>query len=98
MTQVKITDNGDLHFIFKEVDDDIVTTIKLDNGGEFEFYNDECVSLILPNFKQQLHYNIIDSVKLQDIKLQDYDVLFTVVINGQNINGKINISSLHEKI
>ena len=97
MTQVEINDSGDLHFIFKEVND-VVTTVKLDNGGELDFYEDECVALILPNFRQQLNYPIINTLELENIMLQNDDVLFTIVINGQNINGKIHISSLHKNI
>lgn len=94
MTQVSI-DNGDLKFIFKEIDESQSVIYKLDNGAEVEFYNDDFVSLILPNFQQQLGHQHINSIELEDICLRNEDVLFTVVINEQQkINGKVNISSL----
>lgn len=96
MTQVKIC-NGDLHFIFKECDD-VVTVHKLDNGAELDFFNDECISLILPNFQQQIRCNNIDDIELSNIELQNDDFLFSIIVNGQNINGKVNLSSLDGKI
>ncbi len=96
MTQVKIY-NGDLHFIFKECNDTVIVH-KLDNGAEVDFFNGECVSLILPNFKQQIKYGHIDNIKLDNMELQDNDFLFTIIVNGQSVNGKVNLSSLDGKI
>ena len=95
MTQVQINETGDLYFIFKEyADDNPVTTYTLDNGGELEFINDECVSLVLPNFERQLNHGKINTVLLNDINLQDDTVFFNITVDGQDINGRINLSSL----
>lgn len=97
MTHVQM-DNGDLHFIFKKYEDKTPLIYKLDNGGELEFIDDEFVGLVLPNFEQQLNRGHINDIKLENIHLENDDVVFNIVVNGQNIAGKVNLSSLDRKI
>lgn len=95
MTQVKITKTGDLRFIFKKInDDDIITVQQLTNGAQFEFVNNDCVALELLNFEHQLNRGKIDSIELLDIKLEDTDFVFNVVVDGQKVQGKVDLSSL----
>lgn len=93
MTQVKLDNIGDLHFIFKECNDNVIV-YTLDNGAEIEFCNDECVGFVLPNFERQLNYGPINNVSLSNINIQDTDILFDINVDGQNIKGKVDFSSL----
>lgn len=97
MTQVEI-DNGDLRFIFNKYQDETPMIYRLDNGGELEFIDDECVGLVLPNFEQQLNRGIINDIELENSTLSDDDFIFNLIIDGQNITGRINLSSLNSKI
>jgi hypothetical protein len=40
MSQAKVLD-GDLYIIFKDVESDVLISHRLDNGAEFDFYEDE---------------------------------------------------------
>lgn len=98
MPIAKIDNNGDLDIIFNEekFKEDILVTYKLDNGAEVDFYGDEIVALILPNFEAQLGRGSLLGldISLNDIQMQGNDILFNLNIQGQNINGKIDCSSL----
>lgn len=98
MPIAKIDNNGDLDIIFNEekFKEDVLVTYKLDNGAEVDFYGDEIVALILPNFEAQLGRGSLLGldISLNDIQMQGNDILFNLNIQGQNINGKIDCSSL----
>ena len=96
MTQVEI-DNGDLRFIFNKYTGTPIV-YRLDNGGELEFVDEECVGLVLPNFEQQLNRGTINNIELEDSSLNNDDFIFNLIIDGQNITGRINLSSLDSKI
>lgn len=102
MTQCKI-DNNDIHIIFIE-SDEIPNIIRLDNGTEIEFINDDISAIVLPNLMQQLPYGMsIDEISLESIQEIENDIIL-VVLNiksgGQisNINVRIDISSLNQKV
>lgn len=97
MVQVQI-DNGDLRFIFKEYGDVTPIIYTLDNGGELEFVDDDFVALVLPRFEQQLNLGYIEDIDLKHMSLVNDDFVFNLTVNGQDINGRVNISSLDSKI
>lgn len=98
MTTAMIDKNGDLNIVFnkEKFQEDVLIAYKLNNGAEVNFYGDEIVSLILPNFEAQLGRGSLLGldISLNDIKMQNNDILFNLDIQGQNINGKIDCSSL----
>lgn len=93
MTHVELDDVGDLRFIFAECDTDVVV-YRLDNGAEVEFCEDECVGFVLPNFERQLNCGKINDVSLTNINIEGTNILFDINVNGQNIQGKVDFSSL----
>lgn len=101
MTTAMIDNNGDLNIIFnkEKFKEDVLIAYKLNNGAEVNFYGDEIVSLILPNFEAQLGRGSLSgiNISLNDIKMQNNDILFNLDIQGQNINGKIDCSSLKKQ-
>lgn len=96
MTQANIDSNGDLHIIFNEKSDDIVTTYKLDNGAELDFINEDLIELILPNFEMQLGRGSLLGLEItvNDVSLDDMTILFSLDIQGNTINGRVDCSSL----
>ena len=54
MSQIKV-ENGDLYISFNENNDDVLVSYKLDNGAEFDFYDNKLVQLVLTNFENQLN-------------------------------------------
>lgn len=102
MPIAKINDNGDLCIIFNEdkFNEDFLIVFRLDNGAELNFYDDEIVALILPNFESQLGRGPLLGldISLDNITMQGDDILFNLNIQGQNINGKIDCSSIKGKV
>ena len=97
MVQVQVN-NGDLRFIFKEYEDVTPIVYTLDNGGELEFVDDDFVALVLPKFEQQLNRGHIEDIELNNMDLIENDFVFNLTVDGQDINGRVNISSLDSKI
>lgn len=96
MNQVEII-NGDLYLIFNESNKKSPIIVeKLDNGAELNFIDDKLSSLMLPNFEQQLGQGSLSGleIKLTDVHMDDFTILFTLNIDGRNINGKIDCSSI----
>lgn len=94
MSTVKII-GGNLHIVFNDSDEPAVV-YKLDNGAELEFNNDTLSALILPNFERQLNIGDLSNIDiaLLDIQMQDSVILFTLDIQGQHINGRVDCSSM----
>lgn len=101
MATAIIDKNGDLNIVFnkEKFKEDVLTAYKLNNGAEVNFYGDEIVALILPNFEAQLGRGSLLGldISLNDIQMKDDDILFNLDIHGQNINGKIDCSSLKKQ-
>ena len=96
MTQAKLI-NGDLHIIFKEIsDEDVITVHKLDNNAELNFVDNDFVSLILPHFEEQLGRGSLLGLEItvNDVSLDDMTILFSLDIQGNTINGRVDCSSL----
>ena len=101
MTQANIDMNGDLYIIFKKENiDDVLTSYKLNNGAEFDFYNDELVQLILPNFEAQLNRGSLLglSIEVLDIKIEDTKLILPIQIMNDVINIKLDCESIIHKI
>lgn len=96
MKQAKVY-NGNLHIIFNDkIENQSAIVYKLDNGAELEFVDDELVTLILPNFEQQLGIGSLTEIPidLKNIQMDNNFILFTLDIQGQNINGRIDCASI----
>lgn len=96
MKQAKVY-NGNLHIIFNnKIENQSAIVYKLDNGAELEFVDDELVTLILPNFEQQLGIGSLTEIPidLKNIQMDNNFILFTLDIQGQNINGRIDCASI----
>lgn len=101
MTQCTIH-NNDLYIIFIE-SDEIPISIRLDNGTEIEFINDEVSTIVLPNFMLQLPNIQFDKIWLEQIQEIDDDLIQIElrIQDGErinNINAKLDISSLNRKV
>lgn len=98
MKQAKVY-NGNLHIIFNDkIENQFAIVYKLDNGAELEFVDNELVALILPNFEQQLGIGSLAEIPidLKNIKMDNNLILFTLDIQGQNINGRIDCTSIKQ--
>lgn len=102
MTQCKIN-NNDVHIIFIE-SDTIPNIIRLDNGTEIEFIDDDVSAIVLPNLMQQLPHGMsVDEISLDSIQEIETDIVLIVlnIKSGEqisNINVRIDISSLNQKV
>lgn len=101
MTQCTIH-NNDLYIVFIE-SDEVPISIRLDNGTEIEFINDEVSAIVLPNFMLQLPNIQFDKIWLEQIQEIDDDLIQIElrIQDGErinNINAKLDISSLNRKV
>ena len=101
MTQCRIH-NNDLYIVFIE-SDEVPISIRLDNGTEIEFINDEVSAIVLPNFMLQLPNIQFDKIWLEQIQEIDDDLIQIElrIQDGErinNINAKLDISSLNRKV
>lgn len=99
MTQCHIN-NEDLNIVFQETNE-VPIVLKLDNGSEFDFVDDELVNICLPNFLRQIPNNIqFEEICFDKITWIDDNVikveLYIILPNKQrqSININVDISSL----
>lgn len=99
MSQIKV-ENGDLYIIFNENKDDVLVSYKLDNGAEFDFYDNKLVQLVLPNFENQLNRGSLSdvSMKLLDVTFNDTKITLPIKIINDTINISLDCSSIIHKI
>lgn len=99
MAEIKVI-NGDLYIIFNKNEDDVLISYKLDNGAEFDFYNDELVQLVLPNFENQLNRGSLSdiSIELLDITIDKTKIMLPIKIINDTINISLDCSSIIHKI
>lgn len=104
MPQVKV-ENQDLYVIFKEVDDNaVLTSYRLDNGSEVDFFEDDLVQIVLPRFEVSLNRGPLENVPIEFIDIDfinnDFDMAFIlkVKIMNDDLNIRCDCSSLMHKI
>lgn len=104
MPQIKI-ENQDLYIIFKDFgNDDILTSYRLDNGGEVDFLKDDLVQIVLPRFEVSLNRGPLQNVPIEfvDAKIVDDDfnsiLILTIKIMNDDLNIKCDCSSLIHKV
>ena len=100
MSQVKVEDS-DLYIIFKEISDDsVLQTYRLDNGAEFDFYNDELIQLILPNFETQLNRGSLLGldIDLVNVDFDDAKLSLAIKIMNDTITIHLDCSSIMHKL
>lgn len=99
MSQVKV-ENGDLYIIFNENKGDVLVSYKLDNGAEFDFYNNKLVQLVLPNFENQLNRGSLSNVSMEllDVTFNDTKITLPIKIINDTINISLDCSSIIHKI
>lgn len=99
MSQIKV-ENGDLYIIFNENKDDVLVSYKLDNGAEFDFYNNKLVQLVLPNFENQLNRGSLSDVSMEllDVTFNDTKITLPIKIINDTINISLDCSSIIHKI
>ena len=99
MSQIKV-ENGDLYIIFNENKDDVLVSYKLDNGAEFDFYDNKLVQLVLPNFENQLNRGSLSDVSMEllDVTFNDAKITLPIKIINDTINISLDCSSIIHKI
>ena len=99
MSQIKV-ENGDLYIIFNENKDDVLVSYKLDNGAEFDFYDNKLVQLVLPNFENQLNRGSLSDVSMEllDATFNDTKITLPIKIINDTINISLDCSSIIHKI
>lgn len=99
MSQIKV-ENGDLYIIFNENKDDVLVSYKLDNGAEFDFYNNKLVQLVLPNFENQLNRGSLSNVSMEllGVTFNDTKITLPIKIINDTINISLDCSSIIHKI
>lgn len=99
MSQIKVK-NGDLYIIFNENKDDVLVSYKLDNGAEFDFYDNKLVQLVLPNFENQLNRGSLSDVSMEllDVTFNDTKITLPIKIINDTINISLDCSSIIHKI
>lgn len=99
MSQIKV-ENGDLYIIFNKNKDDVLVSYKLDNGAEFDFYDNKLVQLVLPNFENQLNRGSLSDVSMEllDVTFNDSKITLPIKIINDTINISLDCSSIIHKI
>ena len=99
MSQIKV-ENGDLYIIFNENKDDVLVSYKLDNGAEFDFYDNKLVQLVLPNFENQLNRGSLSDVPMEllDVTFNDTKITLPIKIINDTINISLDCGSIIHKI
>lgn len=99
MSQIKV-ENGDLYIIFNENKDDVLVSYKLDNGAEFDFYDNKLVQLVLPNFENQLNRGSLSDVSMEllDVTFNNTKITLPIKIINDTINISLDCSSIIHKI
>lgn len=99
MSQIKV-ENGDLYIIFNENKDDVLVSYKLDNGAEFDFYDNKLVQLVLPNFENQLNRGSLSNVSMEllGVTFNDTKITLPIKIINDTINISLDCSSIIHKI
>lgn len=95
MTQVKINEFGNLHFIFiDDFDHDVIQIHRLQNNAELQFIDNKCIGLELLNFERQLNRGKINNIQLVDSSLQDDNFIFSIIVDGQKVEGTVSLFSI----
>lgn len=99
MSQIKV-ENGDLYITFNENKDNVLVSYKLDNGAEFDFYDNKLVQLVLPNFENQLNRGSLSNVSMEllDVTFNDTKITLPIKIINDTINISLDCSSIIHKI
>ena len=99
MSQIKV-ENGDLYIIFNKNKDDVLVSYKLDNGAEFDFYDNKLVQLVLPNFENQLNRGSLSDVSMEllDVTFNASKITLPIKIINDTINISLDCSSIIHKI
>lgn len=98
MSQIQIL-NGDLYIIFKENKNDVLTSYRLHNGAEFDFFNNELIQLVLPNFEKQLNRGPLSDVDMEllDVQFNGTKLILPLKIVNDTINISLDCSSMEHK-
>lgn len=98
MSQIQIL-NGDLYIIFKENKNDVLISYRLDNGAEFDFFNNELIQLVLPNFERQLNRGPLSDVDMEllDVQFDGTKLILPLKIINDTINISLDCSSIEHK-
>lgn len=98
MSQIQIL-NGDLYIIFKENKNDVLISYRLDNGAEFDFFNNELIQLVLPNFERQLNRGPLSDVDMEllDVQFDGTKLILPLKIVNDTINISLDCSSIEHK-
>lgn len=98
MSQIQIL-NGDLYIVFKENKNDVLISYRLDNGAEFDFFNNELIQLVLPNFERQLNRGPLSDVDMEllDVQFDGTKLILPLKIVNDTINISLDCSSIEHK-
>lgn len=99
MVKIKVI-NGDLYIFFKENKYDALICYQIDNGVEIDFYNDDLVQIILPNFESQFNRGSLENVPIECLDIQineDRNVVLSIKIFNNIHNINFSISSIIHK-
>lgn len=98
MSQIQIL-NGDLYIIFKENKNDVLISYRLHNGAEFDFFNNELIQLVLPNFERQLNRGPLSDVDMEllDVQFDGTKLILPLKIVNDTINISLDCSSMEHK-
>lgn len=99
MSQIKVA-NGDLYIIFKQHDNDVLVSYRLDNGAEFDFLDDELVQLVLPNFERQLNRGSLSDINMELLETHFDGMKLTLPLKiiNDTINISLDCSSMEHKL
>lgn len=94
--RASVNDVGNLHFVFKECDDNVVVVHRILNAGEVEFLDDDCVGIELFDFERQINRGKIQNVGIRRAEIREDTFVFHVDVDGQAVNGRLNLTPLKE--
>ena len=99
MVQVNyIQERDELEIVFKEID--VPEVLKMDNGVVLEFDEETLSTIILPNFWQMVHRQLMHQTPPTEasIKFKNFTTeLIRLNINGQDVNIKLNLKELENR-
>lgn len=100
MLRSNITVTGDLYILVKEHNDTIVQSVIFDNKTEFNFVDDELVSILFPNFQSYYPYgpcNEHSQVEIKDVGFNNDIMVLSLSVDGFDMSVTIDISPLKNR-
>jgi len=93
-----VDDDFYIYFGRKYKDKDVITVIKLKNGIEFEYRNNEPYAIIIPQLIKQLPTQDFDEISIDNLEMADDDTMhLSLDVDGTIISVQFDCAELRKR-